>query len=374
MMTQSTCMITWVTHHFQAILDAMNQTNPNQELLDHHKVDAIIITSPTTLTWSTSFVSSNALLYIDATRRIIVTDGRYAEAAKQLAGLEVVLADQGNLAKALKPKVKAGSRLGFQADHLSVAEYEQLKGELPNVTLVPITELYRDEIAHKYETETILIKRAQNVTDAVFSELLELIKPGMSERELAAEIVYRQMQKGADGISPEFWPIVASGPNSALPHAQPTERKIGRSDVVLLDFGCTVGGYNSDMTRTVYVGTPPKKFREVYETVLKAQTTALEMVGAGVVASEVDKAGRDVIEAAGYMMPHGLGHGVGLDIHEWPALNPRNHEPLPRKAVVTIEPGIYLPGEFGVRIEDMVQLTDEGCVNLTSSSKELITL
>jgi Xaa-Pro aminopeptidase len=352
----------------------LSNASENQALLKRYGVDAIAITHPRTVQWATGFVSSNALLYVDRSRRVLITDGRYAEAAKQLADVEVVVANQGNLATALKPHIKTGSRVGFQAEHLSVAEHGHFEEALPGVALMPLTDLLRDEIARKSAAEMAATQRAQQITDAVFSEMLEIIKPGVSERELAAEIVYRQLQGGASGISPEFWPIVASGPNSALPHAQPTDRKITKNDVVLLDFGCTVDGYCSDMTRTVYVGAPSPKFREVYETVLAAQEAALALVRGGVIASEVDKAARTIIETASYTLPHGLGHGVGLEIHEWPALNPRNPDPLPTSAVVTIEPGIYLPGEFGVRIEDMVQLTDTGCRNLTSSSKELMSL
>lgn len=345
------------------------------QLLRKYSIDAAIITHPTTVRWATGFISSNALLYIDAGQRILVTDGRYAEAAQRLPDLKVTVARPGQgLAQALAAQVKTKGRCGFQAEYLTVATYNQFAAAFLNTELVPLTGVFKEEIAHKYQSEVASLERAQQVTDAAFGEILEVIKPGITEKELAAELVIRQLRHGADGIHPDFWPLVASGPNSALPHAHPSERKIEKHDVILFDFGCTVDGYCSDMTRTVCVGEPTPQFRKVYDIVLRAQKAALAKIRVGVAACDVDKTARDIIEAAGHGMPYALGHGIGLGVHEWPILSPRYKEALPDKAVVAIEPGTHLPGEFGVRIEDMVQILENGYRNLTTSPKDLIIL
>jgi Xaa-Pro aminopeptidase len=327
--------------------------------------------------WATGLDSSNALLYVTGTETILMTDGRYAEAARDIVtNARVVIGRPGSLARALGEELgdRAGQidRLGFAADYTTIGERDELQTFLPNCELVAINDFLQVAIAQKAPAEIDAMSRAQVITDAVFSELLEIIKPGLTEKELTAEVVYRQLQHGADEMS--FWPVVSSGPNTALPHAKSGDRKIVKNDVVLLDFGCTIDGYCSDMTRVVHVGAPPPKFREIYATVLKAQEAALAVAKAGLVASKLDAVARDIIEAAGYELPHGLGHALGLEIHEWPRLNPRTHIKLPDQAVVTIEPGIYLPGEFGVRIEDMIILQPDGCRNLTTSPKELIIL
>ena len=196
----------------------------------------------------------------------------------------------------------------------------------------------------------------------------------MTEQELAAEIVYQHLRRGASAMS--FDPIVASGPNSALPHARPTERTLQQGDMVVIDMGCFVNGYASDMTRTISIGEPDEEARKVYNVVLQAQESALSAASAQLSNSALDNVARSFIKDSGYgaYFTHSLGHGVGLQIHEWPSISWRMDHPLSAGMVLTIEPGIYLPGKVGVRIEDMIQLTQDGCENLTGSTKELIVI
>ncbi|HUC87333.1 MAG TPA: Xaa-Pro peptidase family protein [Candidatus Saccharimonadales bacterium] len=340
-------------------------------------VDGIILTDSPTVRWATGLDSSNALLYVTDSETILMTDGRYIEAARQVVtNAEAAIGRPGSLARALAEKLgtRAGQahRLGFAADHVTIGKRNDLQMFFPGCALVPLTGFLQEARVQKSPEEIEAMTRAQAITDAVFGEILAVIKPGIAEKELVAELVYRQLQHGAEEMS--FWPIVASGPNTALPHVKAGDRKTQKNDVVLLDFGCTVDGYCSDMTRTVHIGAPSPKFRKVYATVLKAQQAALGAAKAGLAASELDATARKVIKADGYDIPHGLGHSLGLEAHEWPAVNPRTYAPLSESAVITIEPGIYLPGEFGVRIEDMIVLQPEGCRSLTTSPKELIIL
>ncbi|HEX7259538.1 MAG TPA: M24 family metallopeptidase, partial [Candidatus Saccharimonadia bacterium] len=235
-------------------------------------------------------------------------------------------------------------------------------------------DMLASELAAKVPDELRRIKHAQAITDQTFTDILGIIKAGMTEKAVAAEIVYLLLKHGADQIPEHFWPIVASGPNSAIVHAHPTDRKLSDGDVVLLDFGCLVEGYTSDMSRTLVLGKASDKIKKVYAIVLEAQQAALAAAKAGISGMKLDAVARSIIESAGYEIPHGVGHSLGLEIHEEPRINPRNPNPLPENAVMTIEPGIYIPGEFGVRIEDMVRLTKIGSENLTASPKELIEL
>jgi Xaa-Pro aminopeptidase len=348
-----------------------------QRELSLSKLGGVILTYSPTVRWATEVDSSHALLYVTATQAILMTDSRYAESARrEVKNAQVVIGRPGSLYRALAEELGSQTaqvgRVGFAADRTFVSESEGLQEFFPDCEPVPLVGFLQEAVAQKSPDELAAITRAQAITDAVFGEVLEVIKPGLTEQELVAELVYRQLRHGAEEMS--FWPVVASGPNSALPHAKAGSRKIQKSDIVLLDFGCIADGYCSDMTRTVAVGEPPAKFREVYATVLKAQEAALAVAAAGMVASELDTVGRNIIKATGYDIPHGLGHSLGLEIHEWPAVNPRTHAKLPDQAVITVEPGIYLPGEFGVRIEDMILLEPDGCRNLTNSPKELIIL
>ena len=218
------------------------------------------------------------------------------------------------------------------------------------------------------------MRKAQAITDQTFSELCKIIQAGMTEKELEAELLYRLYKHGAEG--PSFDPIVVSGPNTSLPHGVPGERKLEFGDFITMDFGCIYGGYCSDMTRTVAVGHVTEEMDTVYHTVLQAQLAGIAAARAGVSGAAVDGAARTVIENAGYgaFFGHSFGHGVGVEIHESPNASPANAQPLPAGAVISAEPGIYLPGKLGVRIEDVVILSETGCEDITLAPKELMIL
>ena len=215
---------------------------------------------------------------------------------------------------------------------------------------------------------------AQRIAERALDQILGEIRPGVTEKEIAARLQYLMLHYGASDMS--FDPIVVSGPNGSLPHGVPSERVIGRGEFVTMDFGCVYRGYCSDMTRTVAVGFATEEMQTVYNTVLAAQKAGIAAAKAGVTGREVDGAARAVIEAAGYgdCFGHSFGHGVGVEIHEAPNASPMNDKPLPAGAVISAEPGIYLPGRLGVRIEDVILLTEEGCRNMTKAPKELLVL
>ena len=218
------------------------------------------------------------------------------------------------------------------------------------------------------------MRQAQTLADGVFLEMLSVICEGMTEKELEAELIYRLYRAGAEGLS--FPPIVVSGSNGSLPHGKAGSRKLRSGDFITMDYGIIKNGYCSDMTRTVALGHATQKMREVYDTVLQAQLAGIAATKAGVSGAQVDAAARQVIAAAGYgaFFCHSYGHSLGLEIHESPNCSPSNHLPLPVGAVISAEPGIYIPGELGVRIEDVVIVTETACENITTSPKELMVL
>ena len=256
---------------------------------------------------------------------------------------------------------------------MSVASYQIWKeGVTPE--LVPAQKLVNGLRAAKDQEEIELMVKAQEITDRAFREILTFIQPGMTEQEIAAKLQYDMLRFGAMRMS--FDPIVASGPNGSRPHAIPGPRKIQRGEFVTMDFGCVYGGYCSDMTRTVAIGEPTEELKKVYHIVLEAQLAGIAAARAGVPGKSIDAAARKVIEEAGYgeYFGHGYGHSVGIEIHESPNANTRDESLMPVGAAVSAEPGIYLPGKFGVRIEDVTILTENGCIDITQSPKELIIL
>ncbi len=306
------------------------------------------------------------------------TDSRYIESAENnLQGFEVLLIDRANgYYKRINDAIgDFGLRsLGYEEDYLTVAELHGYEKNLKNVELVPRNAQINGFRGSKEPWELDRMRKAQDITDAAFSEVLTRLHAGMTELELQAELIYCLYKNGGQGLS--FDPIVVSGPNTSMPHGVAGERVIQKGDFVTMDFGVLYQGYCSDMTRTVAVGYATEEMKAVYETVLKAQKAGIAATRAGLRGKEVDAVARKVIVDAGYgsYFGHGYGHSLGLEIHEAPNCGPSSEAVMPVNAVASAEPGIYLPGKFGVRIEDVVIYGPDGCEDITHSPKNLIIL
>ncbi|PSQ95754.1 MAG: aminopeptidase P family protein [Bacteroidetes bacterium SW_9_63_38] len=338
--------------------------------------DAILLSSLPNIRWACGFTGSNGLLLVSAEEAFFVTDGRYTEQAQQeVDGAEVHIASDGLVSHLQQEDLlESFHRIVIQADDVTVAHHQQLKDRCSRIDWVPTSDVLTHAVGKKEDIEIRRIRRAQSLTEAVFEDVIETIEPGQTEREVAAEITYQHLRRGAEKMA--FDPIVASGANGARPHARPTDRTLRAGDLVVIDMGAVLDGYVSDMTRTIAVGEPDDDAREGYQLVRTAQEAALNAARAGLTGKELDAAARDVIENAGMgnYFSHGLGHGIGLQVHEWPRVSHTVDDELPSGACVTIEPGIYVPEKgFGVRIEDIVVLQPEGCMNLTRTDKSLLT-
>lgn len=314
-----------------------------------------------------------AIITKDAARYF--TDSRYIESAqKNIAGFEVV-DFKGKLVDCLNATIDEFgiSRMGFEDGYLTVRELLSFNENL-KAKLLPVQERLDAFRASKEPWEIERLIKAQEITDRAFSEVCTRIREGMTEKELAAELIYCLYKNGAEGLS--FDPIVVSGPNTSMPHGVPGDRKIQKGDFITMDFGVLYQGYCSDMTRTVALGYATDEMKKVYDTVLKAQLAGIAASKAGVTGKAVDAAARDVIKAAGYgdYFGHSYGHSLGLEIHESPNCTPKNDKPIPLGAVCSAEPGIYLPDRFGVRIEDVVIFEQDGCRDITASPKDLLIL
>lgn len=340
--------------------------------------DAALIFSEENRLYFTQFPSSDGALVVFSDNALFFTDSRYTEAAAKCIGDDLVL-DSSNLYEKLSGlfEEKGVKKVALENDKITLAQFEELKEKLPSVEFVTTGELSSavEEIRIvKEESEIEKIKAAQKIAEDAFSHIITFIKEGMTEKEISLELDFYMLSHGAEALS--FETIAVAGKNSSMPHGVPGDYKVQKGDFITMDYGAVVDGYHSDMTRTVCLGEPTEKMREVYNTVLEAQKKGLEALHDGISGVDADKAAREVIENAGYgkNFGHGLGHGVGVEIHEAPRLSPKAPHTLKSGHVVTVEPGIYLPGEFGVRIEDMAIITDDGCINLTSCPKELIIL
>ena len=347
-----------------------------QRLLVEHGADAALLTFLPDIRWAVGFTGSNALLAVTREVAHFVTDGRYtAQAAEEVSGAEVHVPGYALVEHVQQEDLLAGAgAVLVQADHLTVAQLDELRERFGGVRFEAVSGLLREAVASKSEGEIEAIRRAQAVTEAVFDEILPLIGPGVSERDLAAEIVYQHLKRGAAAMA--FEPIVASGLRGALPHGRPSGKTLRPGELIVIDMGCVLDGYNSDMTRTVALGEPEDEARAAYAVVLDAQRRAAEAVRAGASTNAVDAVARDRIAEAGLgeYFSHGLGHGVGLQVHEWPRLSSHTDDVLPENAVVTVEPGVYLPERFGIRIEDLVVARAGGPEVLTRTPKDLLVL
>ncbi len=355
----------------------MNNIARIRQGLIERDLDAIYIENEKNQRYAAGFPFTDGAVVVGREGAWLITDSRYIEAAEKTAeGVDVLLYDREHPLKEHLTALfsQAGvRRLGIEENSLSYGRVLALK-EFCSCELVPAHSLLAGLRAAKTEEEIGYMKEAQAISEAALTEVLGIIRPGMTEREIAAELVYSMLRHGSEGNS--FDPIVVTGPKTSLPHGVPGDRVVQEGDFLTMDFGCIKHGYCSDMTRTVAIGHATDEMRRVYSIVLEAQLTGIAASRAGKPGCEIDAAARKVIADAGYgpYFGHGYGHSLGLDIHELPGANPSGKVPMPAGAVVSAEPGIYLPGRFGVRIEDVVVMREGGCEVITRAPKELLIL
>jgi Xaa-Pro aminopeptidase len=342
---------------------------------DDGAVDGVLVTSLPNVRYLTGFTGSNGALVLARDAAVFVTDGRYIEQSRlEVPDLDRAISSDGSDGELVAQIAKLGiGRLAVEAATMTLAAHRRLSDRL-DAELVPLEGVVEHGRRAKDDDELEALRQAQAVTDEAFEEVLESIEVGMSEQMLAALLEAALRRDGAHGLA--FDPIVAFGECAAEPHHAPSHRLLEEGDVIKLDFGARWEGYHADMTRTIAFGSPAAELRKIHDVVREAQQAGIDAVRADVATGTVDAAARSVIADAGYgeRFTHGLGHGVGLEIHEGPWLRPEGDEQLPIGAVVTVEPGVYVPGLGGVRVEDMVEVTDDGCRVLGSSTRELIEL
>ncbi len=335
----------------------------------------VLITTPYNMRYFSGFSGGEGAVWVSNNRRIVFTDSRYIESAQiEAKGFEVI--ETNDYLDALyniigtNPKVK----IIFEDQNVSASLYFKLKEKFQNVEFASGSDALNKIRMIKTEDELKKIKRAEDICCRAFDRILDFIKPGISEKELSAELEYYMKRLGGEKLA--FETIAISGARTSLPHGVPSEKKLQKGDFITLDFGCTLDGYSSDMTRTVVLGKATSEQKTIYNTVRDAQTAGLETIREGALAKDVDAAARNIIENAGFgkYFRHSLGHGVGLLVHELPNLSPKSEFVLKENMVVSCEPGIYIPEFGGVRIEDLVAVKKDGYINFTSASKDLIEL
>lgn len=339
-------------------------------------LDALLVTALPNIRYLTGFSGSNGLAIVTARRADFLTDSRYRlQSAREVNRFTRCITSRALIDEAASSMLLKGcATAGFESEAVTYGQFRRLRKAFPRISLRPVEDLVENIAIVKDKEEIAHLARAGKIADRVFHELLGTIRPGMTELEVAAEISWLIRRHGADKEA--FDAIVASGPRGALPHARPTPRKLRAGEFVTIDFGATIRGYSSDMTRTIAIGRPPARLCAAYVAVQEAQWAALRAAKAGMRASELDAVARTRI-AAHHLekyFTHSLGHGLGLRLHERPRVSALSKEILRAGSVITIEPGVYLPGLGGVRIEDAVVLTERNARLLTSSPRELLTV
>lgn len=345
-----------------------------RQRMREQNVDAYIVMRPENGRYLSGFTGGEATLYITLKTAFLLTDSRYIEQAKaQSLGFEIINSGQDHFAS-LAELGQQAQRVGFEGDYVTYVDYGKLKDAFSQAELLSLPDLVSHLRSVKDESEITLIRQAVKIADDAFADVLKTIKIGQVEEEIGLNLDFYMRRAGASGASFEF--IIASGTRSALPHGAASSKSVQAGEFLTMDFGAIYQGYCSDITRTIFLGEPEDKHREVYEIVLAAQRAGIEAVAPGRTGKEVDAVARKLIEEAGYgdYFGHGLGHSVGLAIHEGPNLNKRENRVLEPGMVVTVEPGIYIPDWGGVRIEDIVLVTEDGCEVLTQAPKDFIIL
>ncbi|MBE6939848.1 MAG: aminopeptidase P family protein [Ruminococcaceae bacterium] len=357
----------------------MNHFDKISACLEAEGLDGILLIGEANRFYASGFhcPGRDGIVLVTKGGNFYFTDSRYIEAAEaqvEQAAIGMTCREKGYVAW-LKEAIELTGvrRLGFEADVMTVSELHLFEEKLP-VELVAADALMFGLRAGKDDEEIRRMEAAQQIAEQALEILLQELRPGMTEKEIAARLQYLMLLGGAERMS--FDPIVASGPNGSMPHAVPTDRKVREGEFITMDFGCVYEGYCSDMTRTVALGQVSEEMKQVYHIVLQAQLAGIAAAKAGATGKEVDGAARRVIDEAGYgeYFGHSFGHSLGVEIHESPNATPGNEKPLPMGAVISAEPGIYLPGRFGVRIEDVLVLEEDGCRNMTRAKKELLAL
>ena len=357
----------------------MNHFKKIASVLEAHGLDAVLLTCEANRFYASGFHSSgtDGVAIVTRNHNYYFTDSRYTEAAaRHVRDAEIRETDREHPYSALINEViekEHITRMGYEDEYMTAADFRRFSEKL-HCELVPVTELLWTLRAVKDQAELDCMIQAQRIAEKALADILGEIRPGVTEKEIAALLLYKMLHYGAEDKS--FDPIVVSGANGSLPHGVPSEKPIQAGEFVTMDFGCKFGGYCSDMTRTVAVGHVTEEMETVYNTVLKAQLAGIAAAKAGVTGAAVDGAARQVIADAGYgpYFGHSFGHSVGVEIHENPNATPSNSKPLPVGAVISAEPGIYLPGKLGVRIEDVIVITEQGCQDITLAPKELLIL
>ena len=338
-------------------------------------IDSLLVTDLPTIRWLTGFSGSSARLLLAGGKAALFTDFRYQEQVRrETSGIAIVIMKE-NLGRELASSpLRLGERMGLQADHFSWHDMQQLSAALNGRQFHPVVGFFDGFRQLKHLAELEKMKRAVSCSEQVLEEVIAMISPEVTEIDIAAEITYRHRKLGAEKDS--FDPIVAGGVRSAMPHAKPTAEKFRPGTLIVIDMGCIIDGYASDQTRTVALGKVPEEARRIYDIVHRAQQLGIDAARDGITAKELDAQVRAFIAAEGYgeAFGHGLGHGVGVEVHESPRVGKAGTETLREGMVFTIEPGIYLDGRFGVRIEDMVLLDSRGATPLQGFTKDLIEL
>lgn len=347
-----------------------------REAMNKQHLEAVLITGEVNRRYVTGFTGSSGYVLVTLQDAWLLTDFRYLiQAADQAQGFQIV--DHGASVTGALHSLLSGAnikRLGFEEELMSFATYRSYERELKPVELVPVSGLVEELRMFKDSGELKLMKEAADLADQTFMHMLDVLKPGISEWDAALELEIFMRKNGATG--PSFETIMASGERSALPHGRASERIMQSGDLVTMDFGALMNDYCSDITRTVAIGTPSEKLREIYDITLEAQLRAVEGIRPGMTGREADALARDVIASYGYgeYFGHSTGHGLGMEVHEAPRLSKASDTVLQPGMVVTVEPGIYLPGIGGVRIEDDIVITETGNRRLTESTKDFIAL
>lgn len=344
-------------------------------LLKEIRIDGILVTDLSNLRYLTGFTGSNGTCIITHNDLYLLTDSRYEQQSREEAkefkifiGKDLIeIISNNNLFDNLK-------KIGFESHHTTYSQYKKIIDNFRNINFIPLENHIEKNASIKDNEEIENIKEAAHISDLTLEYITNLVKPGISENEIAAEISYFSKKQGSEKDA--FPPIVASGKRSSLPHGAPTDKLIEDGDMVILDFGATVNGYKSDLTRTVFVNSPTEELKKIYNIVLKAQSMAVEKAKPGVKCSTLDRIARTYIckKRYGDYFGHSLGHGIGLGTHSYPKISGGTPNRLKKGMTITIEPGIYIPGLGGVRIEDDILITANGCTFLTNSSREMTVL